>query len=50
MKFKDAFIKSRTCEKYEYDESGLGKIFGRCCATCVNDNRKECPKTKGENK
>jgi hypothetical protein len=50
MKLKDAFDPSKTCKKYEYDESGLGKIYGRCCATCVNSNRKECPKVKGYNK
>lgn len=38
---------SKICNKYEYDESGLMKIYGCCCATCVNSNRKECPKTKG---
>ena len=48
MKFKDTFDNSKICKKYEYDESGLGKMYGSCCATCVNDHRKECPKTKGE--
>lgn len=50
LKLKDAFDTSKICNKYEYDESGLRKIYGWCCATCVNANRKECPKTEGNKK
>lgn len=49
MKIKNALDESNICKEYEYDESGLGKIYGTCCATCVKAYRKECPK-KGKNK
>lgn len=50
MKLKDAFDPSKACKKYEYDESGFGRTFGRCCATCAKAHRKNCPKTKGVKK
>lgn len=50
MKIKNALDESNICKEYEYDESGLGKIYGACCATCVNAHREKCSKTKGKNK
>jgi hypothetical protein len=50
MKIKDALDPLKACKKYEYDEAGFGKMFGRCCATCIHYHTKKCPKEKGYNK
>ena len=36
----------KICDKYEYDESGMGKFYGARCSTSIFNGRKECPNHK----